>query len=170
MDGSTGTPRKGSRRRSFDGPLFLRSLGSAILHFPVLCAALLVPSTSRALREKVVLAVTMVNECRFCSYVHTRLALVNGVDLEELHQLLDAGTFGNVTGRDAVAVLFAQHFADTSRRPDGAARAALSREFSAYQCLEIMAYIHTIYLSNLCANFLDASFARLSGRKTGGVL
>ena len=133
------------------------------MHLPVLAAALLIPSTSRALREKVMLAVTSVNDCRYCSYVHTRLALANAVDLDELQQLLDSGTFGNVDERDAVAILFAQHFADTARQPSDAARAALAREFNTYQRLEIMAYIHAIYFANLSANSADVWLARLSG-------
>ena len=87
-------------KRTFDLPLLVRSLGSAVVHLPVLAAALLIPSTSRALREKVMLAVTSVNDCRYCSYVHTRLALANAVDLDELQQLLDSGTFGTVDERD----------------------------------------------------------------------
>ena len=156
---------KDFRKRTIDLPLLARSLGSAIVHLPVFAVALLVPSTSRALREKVMLAVTSVNDCRYCSYVHTGLALANAVDLGELRQLLDSGTFGDVDERDAVATLFAQHFADTTRHPSDAARAALARKFNAYQRLEIMAYIHAIYLANLCGNSFDAWLERLSGRR-----
>ena len=153
------------RKRTFDLPLFARSLGSAIVHLPVFVVALLFPSTSRALREKVMLAVTSVNDCRYCSYVHTGLALAHAVDLGELRQLLDSGTFGDVDERDAVATLFAQHFAETIRHPSPSACAALARQFNAYQRLEIMAYIHAIYMANLGGNTFDAWLERLSGRR-----
>ena len=156
---------KESRKRTFDLPLFARSLVSAIVHLPVFVVALLFPSTSRALREKVMLAVTSVNDCRYCSYVHTGLALAHAVDLGELRELLDSGTFGEVDERDAVAALFAQHFAETSRQPTPEACAALARQFNAYQRLEIMAYIHAIYFANLCGNTFDAWLERLSGRR-----
>lgn len=159
-----------SRKRRFDVSLFIHSLGSAILSFPVLVAALLIPSTSRALREKVMLAVTSVNDCRLCSYVHTGLALANGVALDDLQHLLDTGTLGTVQGRDAIAVLFAQHFAETARRPSPAALAALARGFNRYQRLELMAYIHAIYFANLSANSVDAWLAPFSRRKNGGDL
>jgi AhpD family alkylhydroperoxidase len=155
---------KNFSKRTFDLLLLVRSLVSAIVHLPVFIAALLFPSTSRALREKVMLAVTAVNDCRYCSYVHTGLALANGVDLDELRQLLDRATFGEVDERDAVAALFAQHFAETVRHPSPSARAALARQFNAYQRLEIMAYIHAIYLANLFGNSFDAWVERLSGR------
>lgn len=156
------------RKRTFSLPLFMRSFGSAILSLPVLAAALLIPSTSRALREKVMLAVTSVNDCRLCSYVHTGLALAHGVDVDELQHLLDDGAFGNVAGRDAIAVLFAQHFADTGRRPSPAARAALVQGFNTYQRIEILAYIHAIYFANLSANTVEAWLARLARQGARG--
>jgi AhpD family alkylhydroperoxidase len=114
------------------------------------------------------LAVSSVNDCRYCNWVHTGLALANGVDLDELQQVLDHGTFGKVGSRDGTAILFAQHFAATARQPTADARAALAREFTACQRAEIMAYIHGIYFLNLSGNSYDAWLARFAGRKVEG--
>lgn len=152
-------------KRTFTLPLLARSLGAATLYLPVLATALARPATSPALREKVMLGVTSVNDCRYCTWVHTGLALSNGVDLDELQHLLDAGTFGKVDGREATAILFAKHFADTVREPSADARAALANEFSARERAEIMAYIHAIYFANLAGNSGDAWLARFSGRE-----
>jgi len=152
-------------KRTFSLPLLAGSLGSAASHLPTLAGALLRPATSAALREKVMLGVTAVNDCRYCSYVHTGLALDNGVDLDELQALLDHGTFGRVDDRDAVAILFAKHFADSVRQPSAAARRALADTFSRAQQREIMAYIHAIYFANLAGNSADAWLARLQGRR-----
>ena len=153
------------RKRTFSLPLLARSLGAATVHLPLLIVALMHPATSRALREKVMLAVTAVNDCRYCNWVHTGLARANGVDLDELQHVLDEGTFGKVDSRDATAILFAQHFADTARQPTADARAALAQEFTAYQRAEIMAYIHGIYFTNLSGNSYDAWLARFAGMK-----
>ena len=59
---------------------------------PVLVRALIWPRTSRALREQVVLAVTSVNDCRYCNWGHTVLALRNGVNMNALRQTLDRGS------------------------------------------------------------------------------
>jgi AhpD family alkylhydroperoxidase len=152
-------------KRTFTLPLLLQSLGAALVTLPVLLLAYFMPATSRALREKVMLGVTSVNDCRYCSWAHTGLALANGIDLDELTHLLDHGSFGNVTGREATAILFAKHYADTVRHPSEEALAAFSKEFTAYERAEIMAYIHFIYYSNLSGNSADAWLARLSGRK-----
>ncbi len=96
---------------------------------------------------------------------HTGLALANGVNLDELKHILDNETFVTVTDREATAILYGKHYADTSRQPTAEARAALAMHFSAYQCLEIMSYIHFIYYSNLSGNSADAWVSRLRGRE-----
>lgn len=159
---------KAFAKRTFDFPQLARSLGSAVTHLPALARGLARPATSPALREKVMLGVTAVNDCRYCSWVHTGLALQNGVDLDELGHLLDAATFGDVQGRDATAILFAKHFADTAREPSPEAQAALAREFTPREREEIMAYIHAIWFANLAGNSADAWLARLKGIKVDG--
>jgi AhpD family alkylhydroperoxidase len=117
------------------------------------------------LREKVMLAVTAVNDCRYCSWVHTGLALENGVDIDALQQILDTQTFGTVNTREGVAILYAKHFADTLRHPGAEAERALAQAWKTpAERAEIMAYIHAIYFANLSGNSTDAWLARLRGQ------
>jgi AhpD family alkylhydroperoxidase len=152
-------------KRTFTLPLLLRSFGALVVYTPFRLAALVKPATSRSLREKVIIGVTSVNDCRWCSWLHTGIALRHGVDLDELQSLLGSGTFGTAADREPTAILFAQHFADTRRRPTPAARLALARRFTPYQRLEIMAWIHFIYYTNLSGNSADAWLARFRGWK-----
>jgi AhpD family alkylhydroperoxidase len=152
-------------KRTFTMPLLLRSFGALVLYMPVRWIALVKPATSRSLREKVILGVTSVNDCRWCSWLHTGIALKQGANLAELRSLLGSGTFGTTTDPEATAILFAQHFADTRRHPTPAARLALAKRFTPYQRLEIMAWIHFIYFANLCGNSADAWLARFRGWK-----
>lgn len=150
-------------KRTFTLPLLARSAGAAARSAPALVKGLLNPETSPALREKVMLAVTAVNDCRYCSWVHTGLALQNGVDLNELEHVLDAGTFGMLDEREAVAILYGKHFADSQREPGADAERALARAWNENERAEIMAYIHAIYFANLAGNSADAWLARLRG-------
>ncbi len=43
---------------------------------------------SPAFRERLMLTVTSVNNCRFCSYVHSKQALLSGLSKEETEMLL----------------------------------------------------------------------------------
>jgi hypothetical protein len=139
-------------KRTFTMPLLLRSFGAFVLYMPVRWITLVKPATSRALREKVCIGVTSVNDCRWCSWLHTG-------------SLLGSDTFGAVDDREATAVLFAQHFAHTLRHPTPAAQLALAKQFTPRQRLEIMAWIHFIYFSNLAGNSADAWLARFRGWK-----
>jgi AhpD family alkylhydroperoxidase len=152
-------------KRTYTMPLLLRCFGAMVLYTPFGLASLVRPATSRSLREKVIIGVTSVNNCRWCSWLHTGIALKQGVHLDELQSLLSSGTFGTVTDREATAILFAQHFADTRRHPTPAARLALAKQFTRYQRREIMAWIHFIYFANLSGNSADAWLARFRGWK-----
>ncbi|MCC1496655.1 carboxymuconolactone decarboxylase family protein [Alcanivorax sp. 1008] len=161
------------RKRTFTLPLLGRSLAAAGITMPILIHALIRPSLSPALREEIMLAVTSVNDCRYCSWVHTGLALENGVDMDSLNALLgrDLGSDpGSVEEREAVAILFGKHFADSVRHPSKVARDKLQQHFNAGERREIMAYIHAIYFANLTGNSADAVLARLRGQKTEGNL
>jgi AhpD family alkylhydroperoxidase len=112
-------------KRTFTLPLPGKSLGAAAMTSPLMLRALVTPRLPASLREEVMLAVTSVNDCRYCSWVHTGLALENGVDMEELDLLLGK-SLDNASEREAVAILFGKHFADTVRQPSAQAKAKLS--------------------------------------------
>jgi AhpD family alkylhydroperoxidase len=152
-------------KRTFTTSLLLRSAGAALLYMPIRWIALIRPAIPRALREEVFLGVTSVNDCRWCTWLHSGFALMHGVKLDELQSLLGSGKLGEVDEREATAILFAQHFADTVRNPTSEARAALAKQFTRYQCTEIMAWIHFIYFTNLSGNSADAWMARFRGWK-----
>lgn len=152
-------------KRTFTLPLLMRSFVALVLYMPVRWISLVKPATSRALREKVILGVTSVNDCRWCSWLHSGIALRHGVDLDELQSLLESGNYGEVDEREATAILFAQHFAETLRQPTPTARLALARQFTPWQRLEVMAWIHFIYFCNLAGNSADAWLARFRGWK-----
>jgi AhpD family alkylhydroperoxidase len=49
----------------------------------------------RSFMEKIMLVITQVNGCRYCSYFHTQMALTSGVSETEIEQLvaLEIGDF-----------------------------------------------------------------------------
>lgn len=61
-------------------------------------------------RERIMLAISEINGCALCSYVHTKLALQAHMDVSEIQTLL-AGDLEGVPQDDVLAVLFAKDFA-----------------------------------------------------------
>ena len=58
-------------KRTFTMPLLLRSMGAALLYMPLRWIALVSPAIPRGLREELFLGVTSVNDCRWCTWLHS---------------------------------------------------------------------------------------------------
>ena len=71
---------------------------------------------SPAFRERLMLAVTAVNGCRYCSYFHTGEALKSGLSREEISRLL-SGQVDACPPQEAPAVIYALHWAESNARP-----------------------------------------------------
>ena len=111
---------------------------------PVLVRALNRSRISPALREQIMLAVTSVNDCRYCNWGHTALALRNGVDLAALRQTLGSGSLSADSTPDEVAILYAQHVASEQGDADPGAERALAATWAPAEQAEIKAYITAI--------------------------
>jgi len=161
---SAGAAPKHSRKpkRTLTPGNLVKTVVNFAVSVPVLARALVKPQTSRALREKVVLSVTSINNCRYCAWGHTHWALAHGVSLEEVNQILGHET-AELAAKDpaeAAAILFAQHYAEHRDQFDPEAIENLRQHYSAAQVKEILAYIHAITLGNLSGNTVDAFLGR----------
>jgi AhpD family alkylhydroperoxidase len=100
-------------KRTLTAGNFFRTVTDVLASGPVLLAALVRPKTSAALREKVMLGVTSITDCRYCAWGHSHWAMAHGVPLEEVNQILtqQIGTLDARNPAEAAAILFAQHYA-----------------------------------------------------------
>jgi AhpD family alkylhydroperoxidase len=119
-------------------------------------------SISPSFSERIMLAVTAVNDCRYCSYGHARRALKCGVTAEEIEFLL-SGDVGHVPVDEAPAILFAQHYAESGGNPDPDAARALAETYGKRIAEGILFRIRMITLGNLMGNTFDALLSRLRG-------
>jgi AhpD family alkylhydroperoxidase len=118
---------------------------------------------SRPFAEKIMLAVTQVNGCRWCNYGHTQAALAAGVSPEEIQHLMEQ-ELGRFPEEEAVALAFAQHYAESQEQPDPAAWQRLVDYYGEATARDIVAYSRMITVGNLYGNTFDALLARLQGR------
>jgi AhpD family alkylhydroperoxidase len=149
------------RKRTFSLSLYARSLAAVMTASPVLVRALVRPRISPALREQVMLGVTSVNDCRYCNWGHTALALRSGVDLAALRQILGGGSVSTDRTPDEVAILYAQHVASEHGDTDPGAERALAAAWTPAEQAEIKAHITAITFGNLVGNSAGAWLARL---------
>jgi AhpD family alkylhydroperoxidase len=120
-----------------------------------------------AFRERLMLAVTAVNGCRYCSWAHAKQALVTGITGDEVRSLL-TGEVGNSPAAELPALLYAQHWAESGGRPELAARAQLVETYGAETVQAIELSLRTIQWGNLSGNTFDYILYRLSFGRLGG--
>jgi len=116
-----------------------------------------------AFAEKIMLAVTQVNDCRYCSYGHTRAALKEGIPEDQIARIA-AGEFSQFPEEEAVAFLFGQHYAETGGNPDPQSWQRIVDYYEADKARDILAYIRMIMMGNLLGNTFDAFLNRITGR------
>ena len=165
------TARQSFARRTARPGELLRLMAAAVRGSPDLNSRPSNLSIDRAFIERVMLAVSQVNGCRYCLYGHTRAAFAAGVPEEEVAILLQGELEGSPP-EQAVALLYAQHFAESHEQPDLQARQRLTDAYGEAGAARIQASIYMITLGNLVGNTFDALGSRLQGRPapTGSLL
>ena len=121
-------------------------------------------TVSPAFRERLMLAVTSVNDCRYCSFVHSRLAFKEGFTHDEVDALL-AGSVDAAPNDQGVALVYAQHWAETRGKPDPDARQKLVETYGDERARAIETAIRAIMFGNYFGNTLDSLLFGLSRGK-----
>jgi len=120
-----------------------------------------------ALRERLMVAAAAVYGCRFCSWLHTREALRIGVDKEELARLV-AGVMEGCPEEYSIAVLYAQHWADSNANPTPEAVQRLEETYGTEKTHFVNVVLRAVRLGNLAGNSWDYFLYRISfGRWRG---
>jgi AhpD family alkylhydroperoxidase len=112
-------------------------------------------------RERLMLAVTEVNGCRYCRFTHAKLALQKGISESEL-QTLFQGQFMNSPKEEIPALLYAQHWAETNGAPDQKVRMKMVRRYGENTLEKMEYYLRMIRVGNLLGNTWDYALSKLS--------
>jgi len=122
---------------------------------------------SPAFQERLMLAVTAVDGCRYCSYFHTKQALKSGLTPEEISQLL-SGDVDNCPEEEAVAAIYAQHWAESGAHPDPEAIRKLQQTYGVEKSEAIHLMLRMIQMGNLMGNSWDCLLYHISFGKWRG--
>jgi AhpD family alkylhydroperoxidase len=143
---------------------FQRYIIDAVRDFGAMRKAIKSGQLSPALRDKIMLAVTEVNGCRYCSYMHSKNAIKAGVSEEEIGHLL-SGDLSVSNSEEATALLFAQHYADSKGRPAPETVEKLFNIYGEPKARGILAATRAIMVGNVHGVAIDLLQARLRGNK-----
>ena len=121
----------------------------------------------RSLVEQIELIVSRVNGCRTCTYVHSANALREGLSHKELQELL-ALDLGDFPAERAIALAFAQHYAESGGQPDPAAEDRFRDYYGPQMSQDILAHLRLIQFSSVTGSTIQALLSRLRGRPVPG--
>ncbi|MHA1560556.1 MAG: carboxymuconolactone decarboxylase family protein [Promethearchaeota archaeon] len=112
--------------------------------------------------ERIMLAVTAVNGCRYCEWGHTKMAIESGCTDEEIKYILNLD-FQGLKKDEITALAFAQHFAESKENPSKKAINNLVKEYGTQKAEDIINYCRMITMGNLLGNTVDAFDSRMKG-------
>ncbi len=117
-------------------------------------------------RERIMLAVTQVNDCRYCSWYHSRLALSSGIPEKEVDSLL-CGELEDSPQTEIMALHFATHWAETNGHPNHDAEKNVRDCYGDETFEDIITAMRLIRMGNLSGNTWDFFLYRISCGRLG---
>lgn len=155
-------------KRSFTARSLIDSLSVMLRYFPWLIWAYLLRGIKAGMAERLFLMISTVNDCRYCRWFHTRMALKHDVPVEEVELLLKYMIPQGIKRQEYAALLFAIHYAESSGQVLPAALDDLAQHYPQREIKGILALSSAIYFGNLCGNTFDAFLSRLKGQAAEG--
>ena len=118
-------------------------------------------------RERLMMVVTEVNGCRYCSTYHSRLALTSGVSDAELRELLDGSIPQDAPAEELPALRYAHNWAEKNAQPDLEAEKRLSEVYGDEKAEAIHIILRMIRAGNLLGNLADFLLYRFTFGRFG---
>jgi AhpD family alkylhydroperoxidase len=113
-------------------------------------------------RERLMLVVTEVNGCRYCSYGHSLAALKAGVPQEQIDELSEGLIPSGAPREEIPALLYARHWAECNTHPEPQAAARLVEIYGAEKAGAVQVLLRMIRVGNLLGNQGDYILYKLS--------
>jgi len=153
----------GFDKRFYTPGTFWRDFFTVIRHIPDFIDSVRSRRISHKFAEEIMMVITQVNGCRYCSYVHSKSALMCGVSEQELIKLLVLQT-DDFPEEEAVALTFAQHYAESGCNPHPEVERRFGDYYGLHASQDIMNFIRVLTMSNLAGNTVDAFLSCLKGQ------
>lgn len=114
--------------------------------------------------ERIMLGVTQVNGCPLCSFAHTKMALEMGMEAQQIEELL-GGELDNIPLEQLKAVLFGQHYAETTGRPSKKSWDEIVHEYGVDGAKGILGTIRIMMVGNIWGIVIGLLKSRIQFRK-----
>ncbi|MBC8330650.1 MAG: carboxymuconolactone decarboxylase family protein [Anaerolineae bacterium] len=140
---------------------FRADIGYITARRPLIRATMRGGLVSFAFRERLMMMVTQVNGCRYCSYFHAKEAAKAGISEVELRALLDGQIPEDAPADELPALVYAQHWAESNAQPQAQAITQLKQVYGIERAEAIHLVLRMIRVGNLLGNTWDYVLFRL---------
>ena len=113
--------------------------------------------------EKILIVTDAVNGCIYCSWMDAKLAIRSGISEDEVRNMLKLEFHTDASEYELNALLFAQHYAETNRKPDPEMTKKLFDYYGEKTARDIILAIRTVTFGNLYFNTWGAVLSRFRG-------
>lgn len=117
----------------------------------------------KQLFEKIVIVTDAVYGCIYCSWLDAKLAIKSGISEAEIINMFQLQFHSNATEFELPALLYAQHYAETNRKPDLEMTKGLFNFYGEKTAKQIILMIRTVTFGNLYFNTWGAVISRFRG-------
>lgn len=150
-------------KKIFTAEIMAKDIGFLLLNSPKIIEVIRDKKITRAFIEKIMTVTTAVNGCVYCTWFHAKQAIESGISEEEVRNMLNLQFQADATEFETMALLYAQHFAETNRNPDPAMTKKLFDYYGEKTANQITLFIRMIFFGNLYGNTWEAVLSRFRG-------
>ena len=146
---------------------FWRDLTFIFSHRDQVKVAMSSPTLNPAFRERLMMAVTEVNLCRYCRTFHVGQARQAGIPIEEIAVYLQGTIPDEVPEEQKLAVCYARHWAETNSQPDSDYIDQVKETYGDDGFQAITMVLRMITMGNLLGNSWDFILFKISFGRWG---
>lgn len=156
------------RKRTFTVAAMTRDVGTLLRRGRSLVTVWTPTGVDPLLREQVMFAVAMVNDCKFCAFMHDAAAITSGADRDGLARLVGLDP-ADATDDVLIAVVWAQsRAANGLGRADEALERRMENRYSPQQIRDLDTVVRVMTLLNVSGNTAEALIRRVRGQSVPG--
>lgn len=151
-------------KKVFTAGQFIQDIGYFLVNIPLMFSSFNDKKISRSFREKLMTVTSAVNGCSYCSWFHANQALSSGISEKEIRDMLNLQFNSNASEFETLALIYAQHFAETNRNPETEITQKLNDYYGSKTAGHILYFIRMISFGNLFGNTWDSVISRFKGK------
>lgn len=158
----------GASKKIYGCSRFWQDLRSLLKQMPHIVTTFIGRRIDRTFASMVMLAVTVVNGCRYCIWFHSSMLLRSNISRDELSRILSLQFGEGVNDYALTALSFAVHYAQSDRHPDAEMTQMLFSYYGNARARDILLLLEVVYFANLVGNTFDAFTGRGRGDRCPG--